>query len=131
MASPSSTKRPLSPHLSIYKPQITSTLSILHRLTGVVLYIGLVGLVWLFVGAVYGHQSSIITNILQSIIGYVIVVGWAFCLYYHLCNGVRHLVWDMGKGYELCTVTKSGIAVVVGSLLLTAASAFYLSSILK
>ncbi|MBL0319855.1 MAG: succinate dehydrogenase, cytochrome b556 subunit [Alphaproteobacteria bacterium] len=128
-SSSSSRKRPLSPHLSIYKPQITSTLSILHRITGVIIYTGLVGLVWLFVFAAYGYSIEGVAGILRSPVGLVVLLGWAFCLYYHLCNGIRHLFWDMGKGYALTTVTKSGIAALVGASVLTLASAVYVFKI--
>ncbi len=133
MSSPTGSKplsnRPISPHLSIYKPQISTTLSILHRITGVIIFAGLVGLVWLFVFAAYGYPTDLVSNILRSPVGAVILLGWAFCLYYHLCNGIRHLFWDIGKGFELATVTKSGIAVLVVAGVFTLVSAAFLFKI--
>lgn len=112
--------RPLSPHISIYKPQITSVLSISHRITGVVLYFGIVFLIWTLFAAVYTQKGEdLLFMILGSYPGIIILFAWSFCLFYHLLNGIRHLFWDIGKGYELAIVTKSGIAVVIGAVLLT------------
>lgn len=120
-SSPNTQNRPLSPHLSIYKPQITSVLSITHRLTGVALYAGVFVLAWGIIMGVYS-QCNCIFALLTTPVGLVSVAGWSFALFYHLCNGIRHLFWDMGKGFELETVTASGIAVVVVSSVLTAVS---------
>jgi succinate dehydrogenase / fumarate reductase cytochrome b subunit len=122
-----STKRPLSPHLTIYKPQITSVLSIAHRLSGIFLYIGCLLFAWTLIFSTY--ESSFATSFLNitsifftSIIGQALLFFWSFALFYHLCNGIRHMFWDMGKGFELRTVTISGIAVLVVSLSSTLAS---------
>lgn len=114
--------RPLSPHLTIYKPQITSMLSIAHRGTGVFLFLGVSLLVWWLVSSVYSDAQ--VWNLFDSPVGYIFLGFWSFSLFYHLLNGIRHLFWDMGKGFELKTVTYSGITVVVGSVLLTALSWF-------
>src|SRR5580658_6917544 len=89
--------RPLSPHLQIYRPQLTSILSITHRPAG---FAGLRG----FIG---------------SWLGYLILFGWSVALFYHLCNGIRHLFWDAGYGFELKTAYASGYAVLVGTVVLT------------
>ena len=115
-------RRPLSPHISIYKPQITSILSIAHRISGVLLYLGFVCFVWLFVLRAYGYSLEVVTFFFQSWLGQLFLVGWGFTLYYHLLNGIRHLFWDIGKGYDLKTVTFSGYLVVVGAVLLSVAS---------
>lgn len=112
--------RPLSPHISIYKPQITSILSITHRLTGVTLFIGVLLLVWWMVSVIYGCDC--ITPLFKTVPGQVFLAAWSFALFYHLCNGMRHLFWDIGKGFEMATVRKSGIVVVISAIALTALS---------
>lgn len=115
-------KRPLSPHLSIYKPQITSVISILHRITGVALFAGLLSLLWAIIYLIYTPDSvnSSVWLFLNSIYGKILLIAWSYSLFFHACSGVRHLFWDMGYGFELCTVTWSGWLVVVMSILLTA-----------
>lgn len=118
--------RPLSPHIQVYKPQITSITSILHRLTGVALYLGVVLLCVLI--SHYTYQVNIVQQeykcdcmVLKTII-YTVMFFWTFALYYHLANGIRHLFWDIGKGFEIETVRKTGIAALVTALTLTIAS---------
>lgn len=117
-------KRPLSPHLTIYKPQITSVLSISHRLTGLGLFIGALLLAWWIVFNVYG-SCDCVNNLIFSTVGRVFLILWTLALYYHLLNGIRHLFWDMGKGFEIKTVNKSGIFVLLGAFGLTIASWLY------
>lgn len=112
--------RPLSPHLQIYKPQITSLVSIFHRATGVVLSIGAVFLVWWLVAAAAGDAAFAAARAFWgSWIGLVLLLGWTFSLFFHLCNGVRHLVWDTGYGFELRQTYVSGWAVIAASAALT------------
>lgn len=112
--------RPLSPHLQIYKPQITSMLSILHRVTGVGLTLGAMLVVWWLLAAATGPDYfAFVDGLLTSWIGTLVMLGSAWALCYHLANGIRHLVWDLGFGFELDTVTKSGYAVLGASVLLT------------
>ncbi len=119
-ATPKTYPRPLSPHLQIYRPQLTSMLSILHRGSGIVLYFGIVLLAWgLFVLATDPAGFLQIQEFMATVIGRIMAFGWTFCLFYHLCNGIRHLVWDAGKGFELREVYDSGGMVIVGSVLLT------------
>lgn len=113
--------RPLSPHIGIYKPQITSILSISHRITGLSLYVGALLLAWWIVANIYGCASCI-NPLISSQFGKIIIVLWSFALFYHMLNGVRHLFWDMGKGFEIKTVNTTGIIVVVGAIALTAIS---------
>jgi succinate dehydrogenase / fumarate reductase cytochrome b subunit len=113
--------RPLSPHLQVYKPQITSFLSILHRFTGLFLSFGSVFIVaWLFALAFAPNTYNSFVGIVQSIYGKVGLLGWAFCFFYHLSNGIRHLFWDMGRGFEMRNVRRSGWGVIVTALILTA-----------
>ncbi len=112
--------RPLSPHLSVYRMQITMITSIIHRITGVGLTLGMVLAVWWLLAASTGPEYFAFADaFLTSWFGILILVGslWALC--YHLCNGVRHLVWDIGRGFENDTAFKTGIAALVGSVLLT------------
>ncbi|MGY8997066.1 MAG: succinate dehydrogenase, cytochrome b556 subunit [Alphaproteobacteria bacterium] len=112
--------RPLSPHLQIYKPQITSVLSITHRATGVVLSLGVVLLVaWLMAAAAGPQYYEAAQACAGSWVGYLFLFGFSVCLFYHLLNGIRHLFWDAGHGFELETVTRTGLAVLVGTVLLT------------
>ena len=112
--------RPLSPHLQIYRPQITSMLSIVHRMTGVGMALGAVLVVWWLLAAATGPEYfALVDGLLTSWIGLLVLLGSTWALAYHLLNGIRHLVWDMGYGYELETVDKTGWAVVIGSGVLT------------
>ena len=113
-------QRPLSPHLQIYKPEFTSALSILHRITGVGLALGTLLLVfWLFTLAGTGDAFVKMQAFWASVFGQVILLAWSFALFYHLCNGVRHLVWDVGIGIDIAAARRSAIVVVVLSLILT------------
>lgn len=107
---------PLSPHLQVYKPQITSVLSILHRFTGVVLYFGALLVVGWLICLSSGLESyQCFMSWLKSPLGYIVLMGWTFSLYYHLCNGIRHLAWDLGHGYDISTATRTGWLVVVSA----------------
>ena len=113
-------KRPLSPHLQIYRPQITSILSILHRVTGVGLTLGMVLVVWWFVAAALSPgYFALVDGLLTSRFGVLVLATSVWALWYHALNGVRHLFWDAGWGFDLAVVTKSGIAVLGGSCALT------------
>lgn len=115
-----SSNRPLSPHLQVYRPQITSTLSILHRITGVALAVGTLLLTWWLVAAASGPEAfATAQGFIGSIIGRLLLFGWSFALFYHLCNGIRHLFWDAGFGFEIETAQRSGIAVVIAAAALT------------
>lgn len=108
-----SVDRPLSPHLQVYRPQITSVLSILHRITGVALTFATLLLTWWLVAAAYGpEQFADAQAFLGSWIGQLLLWGFTFAVFYHLANGVRHLLWDFGWGFEMDQVRKSGIAVI-------------------
>ena len=113
--------RPLSPHLQVYRPQITSMLSILHRITGVGLGAGTRLIAWWLIAAATGPEAfDTAQAFIGSLIGRLILLGFTWALFYHLCNGIRHLVWDAGYGYDLDSVTRTGWLVVVASLVLTA-----------
>ena len=116
----SSTNRPVSPHLQIYRPQLTSVMSILHRITGVILALGsvLVAL-WLSSIAYYPDLSDRIFEFLSGILGRTFLFAWTLTLFYHLCNGIRHLFWDSGKGFEIRQVYRSGWVAITSAFVLT------------
>ncbi len=117
---PQSSNRPMSPHLQVYRPQITSVLSIGHRACGVALAAGTLLLAWYLLAASSGPEAFAVAHgFLSSIIGRVLLFGWSFALFYHLSNGIRHLAWDLGYGFEMETLTRTGFAVVLSASLLT------------
>jgi succinate dehydrogenase / fumarate reductase cytochrome b subunit len=112
--------RPLSPHLQVYKPQLTSVISISHRATGLALAVGALVVVWWLLAAASGPAAYAgVQCFLGSWIGVLLLVGWTFSLFFHLCNGIRHLVWDSGYGFDLKTTYATGWAVVAASAGLT------------
>ncbi len=112
--------RPLSPHLQVYRPQITSVLSILHRITGVVLAVGIIPLVYWFSGLAGGPEAYVSAYaLLSSVPVQILIFGWVLSFSYHLLNGIRHLMWDAGWGFEIQQVITSGWAVVAGSVVIT------------
>lgn len=116
-------QRPLSPHLQIYRPQITSVMSITHRATGVFLSLGTLFLVaWLWAAAYDAAYFEFWQEMAVSTLGMLVLMGWTFAFFYHLGNGIRHLCWDMGKGFDLKNVTRSGLAVIAFALIMTAIS---------
>ena len=118
----SNSGRPLSPHLSIYRWPITMVLSILHRMTGVAMSLGLVVLAAWLMQAAAGPESYVTFTILMStIVGKLLLVGWSFAFFFHAANGVRHLVWDTGRGLEKQQANRSAWFVVVFSVAVTAA----------
>lgn len=105
--------RPLSPHLQVYRPQLTSVLSILHRATGIALAVGALYLaVWVMCAAASPRTYAAFQSFNVSIVGRIVLGGWLYCAFYHLCNGIRHLFWDAGYGFELKDAYRSGWIVV-------------------
>ena len=112
--------RPLSPHVGIYRWQNTNTLSILHRLTGVGLTLGLFPLVlWLWGAAYEPELFDWLAMAFHTAVGEIALFGWTLAFYYHLGNGIRHLNWDLGYGFALDEVKASGQLVVVFALALS------------
>ena len=111
--------RPLSP-FHIYRPQITSVLSITHRITGVALGVGALIVVYWLNAAAYGPDAFARAQyLIGSWVGIVLLIGWTFALFYHLANGIRHLAWDAGFGFDMSTVRASGWTVIVVAIALT------------
>ncbi len=112
--------RPLSPHLQVYRPQITSVLSILHRITGVFLSFAALLLAYWLASAAYGPEAfERAQDFMESGFGRLVLFGFTFALFYHMCNGVRHIGWDMRLGFELPTLRFTGVVVVLTATALT------------
>ena len=112
--------RPLSPHLTIYRPQMSSISSILVRISGISLSFGFVLIVWWLLAAstnIKYFESA--NSILSSWFGIVVLIGSVWALCYHSLGGIRHLIWDMGYGFDLKTADRMGWAVIIGSFVLT------------
>ena len=113
-------ERPLSPHLQIYKPQITSVLSIMHRITGVALTFGMVLVVlWITTLSLGESFYEYYVFFIKSWFGNLILIGFTFAFFYHLSNGIRHLFWDFGYGYELNIALITGVTVLISAFILT------------
>lgn len=113
-------QRPLSPHLGIYRWQISNTLSILHRLTGFGLTLGLIPFsLWLWSAAYSPSMFEALSAAAASLLGKLFLFGWTLAFYYHLGNGMRHLNWDLGRGFKLDEMVASGRVVVAFALAMT------------
>ena len=114
------TRRPLSPHLQVYKWQVQMVTSILHRATGIALAVGTLLVLWGLVSLAGGEESfNQFKTCIGSPIGLILLFGWSWSLFYHLCNGIRHLVQDAGAGYAISQFVRSSWLSIVGSLVLT------------
>lgn len=123
LASGAESGRPLSPNIQIYRPQLTSVLSIANRITGIFLSIGAIGMVvWLIAAATGPQPYAAVQGAMTTWIGQIVLVGFTFAFFLHLCGGIRHLVWDAGYGFELRSIYVSGWAVVAASVVLTVAA---------
>ena len=113
-------QRPLSPHVGIYRWQITNTMSILHRISGIALSIGLVVFsAWLISAAWCPDIFAQMHDVLASTLGNIALFGWTVAFYYHLGNGMRHLNWDMGYGFKLTEVVRSGRIIVLFTIIMS------------
>lgn len=113
--------RPLSPHLSIYKPELNMVMSIMHRITGVGLTLGAALVAWwLFAASVDDAYFALVDGLLTSWLGALVLIGSVAALWYHTLNGLRHLAWDAGYGFELDKVDRSGRMILIGTGVLTA-----------
>lgn len=120
MADANQGNRPLSPHLQIYRPQITSILSILNRLTGIAMILATVLITWWFLAAATGAgYYDLVNGFLTSWLGVLILVGSLWAFWFHFFNGLRHLRWDAVKGMGMKTVRRSGWIAVILSVVVT------------
>lgn len=112
--------RPLSPHLQIYKPQLTSVTSILTRISGNALLVGALMVVWwLLAAATSPAYFEVVDGLWTSVFGWLVQLGSVWALWYHALAGARHLYWDTGRGLEVETAETLGWACIIGSVLLT------------
>jgi succinate dehydrogenase / fumarate reductase, cytochrome b subunit len=112
--------RPTSPHWQVYRWQIGNTLSILHRVTGAALAVGLIALSYWLVSLAGGPDSyGAAARFFASPAGLIVLLGWTFAFFFHLLNGVRHLFWDAGRGFERTPRHAGGWAAVLGAIALT------------
>jgi succinate dehydrogenase / fumarate reductase cytochrome b subunit len=112
--------RPLSPHLDVYKLPLTALISISHRITGVGLSVGTLLLAcWLTAAASGPEAYAVVNGFMGSWFGKLLMFLWSFALYFHMCNGIRHLFWDVGHGFEREQVEKSAKAVLIAAVVLT------------
>lgn len=116
----SSQERPLSPHLGVYKFEWTMAYSIFHRFTGVGLGVGTLYLTWWLIALASGPEAfATVQDFSGSLIGRLLLFGWTWALFYHFGNGIRHLFWDAGKGFDLKTAALSGHFMVAFSAVAT------------
>ncbi len=112
--------RPLSPHLQIYRPLINMVMSILHRITGAALYFGTLLLAWWLVAAAQGETYfRFVNDIFSSLPGKLVLFGYTWALVHHMLGGVRHLIWDTARGFDLGTVKLLSWGTIIGSTLIT------------
>ena len=114
------TRRPLSPHMQVYRWQVQMVTSILHRATGIALAVGSLLVIGGLLHLAAGEASfNYFKSMIGSPLGMVLLIGWSWALFYHLCNGIRHLIQDAGAGYEIVQFVRSSWLSVVGSVVLT------------
>ena len=112
--------RPLSPHLQVYRPMLSTAMSIFHRITGVALSIGMILLVWWFMAAATSDEYfNFVNSIFACWFGRLVLFGFTWALMHHILGGLRHFIWDTGRGFELQTVEWLARANLIGSILLT------------
>jgi succinate dehydrogenase / fumarate reductase cytochrome b subunit len=123
--------RPLSPHLQVYKPLLTMMMSIVHRLTGAALYFGTLLLAWWLMAAASGPEAyEVFQNFIGSFLGRLVLFGYTWALIHHMLGGLKHFLWDIGRGFELVTANWMARLSLVVSVGLTFAIWFLGYSIL-
>ncbi|HJZ44661.1 MAG TPA: succinate dehydrogenase, cytochrome b556 subunit [Hyphomicrobiaceae bacterium] len=116
-------ERPLSPHLSIYSPLINMVMSILHRLTGAALYLGTLLLAAWLIGAAMGEkQYAMVNGAFGHPLGKLVLFGYTWALFHHMLGGIRHLIWDTGRGFQIWQVNLLSWLTIIGSVSLTVAA---------
>ena len=115
-------QRPLSPHLQVYRLLINMVMSIVHRITGAALYFGTILLAWWLMAAATGPKYfGFVNGIAGSIPGRIVLLGYTWALVHHMLGGLRHFLWDTGRGFDLKTVRVLSWLTILGSLAITAA----------
>jgi succinate dehydrogenase / fumarate reductase cytochrome b subunit len=114
-------ERPLSPHLQVYKQQINMVMSIVHRITGVVLYLGTLLVATVLAATAMGPAAfATVSGILAIWPSKIVLIGYSWALIHHMLGGIRHLIWDTGRGFDLATVDRLSWMTIIGSVVLTA-----------
>ena len=114
-------ERPLSPHLQIYRPMLTMMMSIIHRLTGIALYLGTILVAWWLIATASGEEAyELYQAVAGSLIGRIVLIGFTWALLHHMLGGIRHLIWDAGYGFALPVVEWMARLTLAVSLLATA-----------
>jgi succinate dehydrogenase / fumarate reductase cytochrome b subunit len=112
--------RPLSPHLQIYRPMLTTIMSIVHRITGAALYVGSLLLAWWLIAAASGpNPYAVFQSVASSVIGRIVLFGYTWALIHHMLGGLRHLIWDTGRGFGAAEREWLARANLIGSIALT------------
>lgn len=112
--------RPLSPHLQIYRWPLGMAMSILHRMTGAALAVGTLMVVWMLLAAASGPAAwAVFTGFAGSGLGMLMLFGWTVALFYHMCNGVRHLFWDSVLLFKLQNAKRAGLVVLLMTAVMT------------
>jgi len=112
--------RPISPHLQVYKLMLTMMMSIVHRITGAALYFGILLLAWWLIAAASGPNAyANFEWFIGSLIGRLVLFGYTWALIHHMLGGIRHLIWDTGRGFEPAEREMLAVATIVGSIALT------------
>ena len=120
MANDKSAARPLSPHLQIYKPMLTMMMSIMHRITGMGLYFGIILLAWwLTAASISDSYFDFVQGFFGHWFGRLLLFGFTWALIHHALGGLRHLLWDTGRGFDLNVVEWLARANLAGSIILT------------
>jgi succinate dehydrogenase / fumarate reductase cytochrome b subunit len=118
--------RPLSPHLQVYRLPLAAWLSISHRITGVGLTLGTLLMAWWVTAAAYGEEAYVtFTSFLSAWYGMLILLGFSLALFFHLCNGIRHLFWDAGKNFSIAETKLTNAIVIAGTIILTVVAWFF------
>ncbi len=118
-----SAARPLSPHLQVYRLPLAALTSIFHRITGIGLSLGMLLLVWWVASAAYGPAAyAAATGFITSPLGYLLLLGFSVALFFHLCNGIRHLFWDAGMNFEIAETKRGNVLVIAATIALTVVS---------
>ncbi len=113
-------RRPLSPHLQIYRPMLTMMMSITHRITGAGLYLGTLLLAWWLIAAATDAKSfAFVSDILTSFLGRIVLFGFTWALFHHMLGGVRHFIWDSGRGMDHPQREQLAQATLIGGVVLT------------
>lgn len=120
MSHTQNSSRPLSPHLQVYRPMLTTIMSIVHRITGMALYAGTFLLAWWLIAAASGPEYyDWVNGLFGSWLGRLILFGYTWALVHHMLGGLRHLIWDTGRGFELAAVEMFAKVTLGGSVVLT------------